>query len=116
MFEPISSFANFSNSPRQFLRRIAPRRFCALGGRSSAHGWTVSVPARSALRSRPAYISYRSAGASLKTHRVPVNLDIPQPEVLVDEDDPHVNLLGVNRLGEIDQMAQSIGNYEPPPR
>jgi len=30
--------------------------------------------------------------------------------VLVDEDDPHVNLLGVNRLGEIDQMAQSIGN------
>jgi hypothetical protein len=33
---------------------------------------------------------------------VPVNLDIPRPEVrLVDEDDPHVNLLGVKRLGEI---------------
>jgi len=89
------------------------RRGDDLGHHLARSDWAT----RNLRREQLVSISYRSAGASLKTDRVPVNLDIPQPEVhLVDEDDPHVNLLGVKRLGEIDQMAQSIGNYEPPPR
>ena len=44
---------------------------------------------------------------------MPVNLDIGQLEALfVDEDDPHVNALGVKGLGEIALvgMAPAIGN------
>ena len=44
---------------------------------------------------------------------MPVNLDIPQLEVLfVDEVDPHVNPLGVKGIGEIALvgMAPAIAN------
>jgi xanthine dehydrogenase YagR molybdenum-binding subunit len=55
----------------------------------------------------------RPVNAHMADYLMPVNLDIGQLEALfVDEDDPHVNALGVKGLGEIALvgMAPAIGN------
>jgi xanthine dehydrogenase YagR molybdenum-binding subunit len=55
----------------------------------------------------------RLVNAHMADYLVPVNLDIPQLEAhLVDEEDPHVNPLGVKGLGEIALigMAPAIVN------
>jgi xanthine dehydrogenase YagR molybdenum-binding subunit len=55
----------------------------------------------------------RPVNASMADYLVPVNLDIGTLEaVFVDEDDPHVNPLGVKGLGEIAlvSMAPAIAN------
>ena len=40
--------------------------------------------------------------ASLGEYLMPVSADIPHVEAIsVDEDDPHVNALGIKRVGEI---------------
>ncbi|WP_445503067.1 xanthine dehydrogenase family protein molybdopterin-binding subunit [Microvirga sp. G4-2] len=55
----------------------------------------------------------RPVNAHMADYLMPVNLDIGQLEALfVDEDDPHVNTLGVKGLGEIALvgMAPAIGN------
>jgi xanthine dehydrogenase YagR molybdenum-binding subunit len=55
----------------------------------------------------------RPVNAHMADYLMPVNLDIGQLEALfVDEDDPHVNELGVKGLGEIALvgMAPAIGN------
>jgi xanthine dehydrogenase YagR molybdenum-binding subunit len=44
----------------------------------------------------------RPVNAHMADYLVPVNLDIPQLDVhFVEEEDPHVNPLGVKGLGEI---------------
>jgi xanthine dehydrogenase YagR molybdenum-binding subunit len=44
----------------------------------------------------------RIMNADLAEYHVPVNLDVPAIDViLVDEDDPHVNQVGVKGIGEI---------------
>ncbi len=46
--------------------------------------------------------SGRILNANLGEYHVPVNADVPQMEALtVDEDDPHVNALGIKGVGEI---------------
>ncbi|HSF21505.1 MAG TPA: xanthine dehydrogenase family protein molybdopterin-binding subunit [Burkholderiales bacterium] len=55
----------------------------------------------------------RPVNAHMADYLVPVNLDIPQLEAhFVDEEDPHVNPLGVKGLGEIALvgMAPAIAN------
>src|SRR5688572_28564909 len=55
----------------------------------------------------------RPVNAHMADYLMPVNLDIGQLEVqFVDEDDPHVNALGVKGLGEIALvgMAPAIAN------
>jgi xanthine dehydrogenase YagR molybdenum-binding subunit len=55
----------------------------------------------------------RPVNAHMADYLVPVNLDIPQLEVhFVNEEDPHVNPLGVKGLGEIALvgMAPAIAN------
>jgi xanthine dehydrogenase YagR molybdenum-binding subunit len=44
----------------------------------------------------------RIMNANLAEYRVPVNADVPPMEaILVHEDDPHVNALGIKGVGEI---------------
>jgi len=46
--------------------------------------------------------SGRPMNANLAEYHVPVNADVPSLEaILVDEDDPHVNALGIKGVGEI---------------
>jgi xanthine dehydrogenase YagR molybdenum-binding subunit len=46
--------------------------------------------------------SGRPMNANLAEYHVPVNADAPSLEaILVDEDDPHVNALGIKGVGEI---------------
>ena len=55
----------------------------------------------------------RLVNAHMADYLVPVNLDVPRVEALfVDEDDPHVNPLGVKGLGEVALvgMAPAIAN------
>jgi len=55
----------------------------------------------------------RPVNAHMADYLMPVNLDIGHLEALfVDEDDPHVNTLGVKGLGEIALvgMAPAIAN------
>jgi xanthine dehydrogenase YagR molybdenum-binding subunit len=55
----------------------------------------------------------RPVNAHMADYLVPVNLDIPELDVIfVEEHDPHVNPLGVKGLGEISLvgMAPAIGN------
>lgn len=55
----------------------------------------------------------RVVNAHLADYLIPVNLDIPEIDViLLDEHDPHVNVLGVKGLGEISLvgMAPAIAN------
>src|SRR3546814_224991 len=55
----------------------------------------------------------RPVNAHMADYLVPVNLDIPAIEAhLVEEDDPHVNPLGVKGLGEIALvgMAPAVAN------
>ncbi len=55
----------------------------------------------------------RPVNAHMADYLVPVNLDIPHLDaVFVDEEDPHVNQLGVKGLGEIALvgMAPAIAN------
>jgi xanthine dehydrogenase YagR molybdenum-binding subunit len=55
----------------------------------------------------------RAVNAHMADYLVPVNLDIPQLEAyFIEEDDPHVNPLGVKGLGEIALigMAPAIAN------
>ena len=55
----------------------------------------------------------RPVNAHLTDYLVPVNLDIPKLEAhFIEEDDPHVNPLGVKGLGEIALvgMAPAIAN------
>jgi xanthine dehydrogenase YagR molybdenum-binding subunit len=62
--------------------------------------WGVSF----ALHERAAldHRSGRVMNASLAEYYVPVNADIPSIEaILVEEEDPHVNALGVKGVGEI---------------
>jgi xanthine dehydrogenase YagR molybdenum-binding subunit len=50
--------------------------------------------------------------AHMADYLVPVNLDIPEIDVLLVHEDPHVNPLGVKGLGEISLvgMAPAIAN------
>jgi xanthine dehydrogenase YagR molybdenum-binding subunit len=55
----------------------------------------------------------RPANAHMADYLMPVNLDIPEVEArFVEEEDPHVNPLGVKGLGEIALvgMAPAIAN------
>jgi xanthine dehydrogenase YagR molybdenum-binding subunit len=46
--------------------------------------------------------SGRPMNANLAEYRVPVNADVPSLEaILVEEHDPHVNVLGIKGVGEI---------------
>ena len=46
--------------------------------------------------------SGRVMNANLAEYQVPVNADVPSMDVLtVEEDDPHVNVLGIKGVGEI---------------
>ncbi|MFZ1923294.1 MAG: molybdopterin cofactor-binding domain-containing protein, partial [Xanthobacteraceae bacterium] len=46
--------------------------------------------------------SGRTMNANLAEYHVPVNADVPSLEaLLVEEDDPHVNVLGIKGVGEI---------------
>jgi xanthine dehydrogenase YagR molybdenum-binding subunit len=51
--------------------------------------------------------------ADLAEYRVPVNADVPSLEaILVEEEDPHVNALGIKGVGEIGivGVAAAIAN------
>lgn len=72
-------------------------------------GLGMALMERTVLDSRDG----RPVNAHMADYLVPVNLDSPQLEVhFVDEDDPHVNPLGVKGLGEIALvgMAPAIAN------
>jgi xanthine dehydrogenase YagR molybdenum-binding subunit len=47
-------------------------------------------------------VTGRTMNANLAEYQVPVNADVPSLEaILVDEEDPHVNALGIKGVGEI---------------
>jgi xanthine dehydrogenase YagR molybdenum-binding subunit len=62
--------------------------------------WGLSFAMHEAAATDPR--SGRVMNANLAEYRVPVNADVPSIEaILVDEHDPHVNVLGVKGVGEI---------------
>jgi len=55
----------------------------------------------------------RIADANIAEYLVPVNADVPDIDILlVDEDDPHVNSLGVKGIGELPMVgaAAAVAN------
>lgn len=90
-------------------RIVNPRlaRSQCLGGMVGGIG--MALMERTVLDSRDG----RLVNAHMADYLVPVNLDIPAIDVLlVEEEDPHVNPLGVKGLGEISLvgMAPAIAN------
>lgn len=73
--------------------------------------WGVSMALHEEARSDERTGRYMNA--NLENYLVPVNADIPEVEIiLVDEQDAHVNPLGIKGIGEIGNVgsAAAVGN------
>jgi xanthine dehydrogenase YagR molybdenum-binding subunit len=90
-------------------RIVNPRLAASQGTGGMVGGIGMALMERTVLDPRDG----RPVNAHMADYLVPVNLDIPQLEAhFLDEDDPHVNPLGVKGVGEVALvgMAPAIAN------